>query len=75
MRPKPVGPSRDEVSVLMQRPAMDVTYDGLTVVSRPLAEDLEDGVGVYLAHPAQRHLSHRLERIIALCVEALGAAA
>lgn len=58
------------VAVLMQRPAVNTTYDGLTVVPKPLAEELEDGVGVYIAHSAKQHLPHRLERIIHFCVNA-----
>lgn len=60
------------VSVLMQRPLTNITYDGRVVVPKPLNEQLEDGLGVYVAYPAQGHLSRRLRAIIGLFVTSQG---
>lgn len=57
-------------ALLLSRPAVDLTYEGLPVVARPLAEEPEP-VGVSLAWLASARLTRRAQAFAAHCRDAL----
>lgn len=57
-------------SMLIQRPAVEVSYEGLPLVTRPVADPI-DPTPVVLAWPASAHLTRRARAFAAHCREVL----
>ncbi|GAA4551309.1 LysR family transcriptional regulator [Pseudonocardia xishanensis] len=54
------------ISMLIQRPAIDFTYEGSRIVTRPVADDV-NGPSIVLAHAADATLTRRARAFASFC--------